>query len=152
MILCKHISFATPLCSLSVVGNRVPDGAVVPLAGLMLPCAACKLEFLDISQNFSLGTTAAIKLAQALENNTDLQDLRLANCQLGVSQGLIPSDMFQKTVAALGKYEGWGCRFCDCDLLQTYSLLGACRCCSCGSHCKVFVLKHEFVTAGYIWM
>lgn len=88
VILCKHLSAATPLRSLSVVGNRVPDGAAVPLASLILPCSACELEILDLSQNVTLGTTAVLKLAQALEYNTDLQDLRLANCHLGVEQDL----------------------------------------------------------------
>ena len=82
--LCKNLSAATPITSLSLAGNRLPDEAAATLAGLLLPCSTCQLSFLDLSQSFSLGTAAAVKLAQALEYNTTLHDLQLSNSQLGM--------------------------------------------------------------------
>lgn len=82
--LCENLSAATPITSLSLAGNRLSDQAAMPLAGLLLPCSTCQLSFLDLSQAASMGTTAAIKLLQALEYNTTLNELSLANSQLGM--------------------------------------------------------------------
>lgn len=85
LALCKHLTTATPLNSLSIRSARLSDSAGGTIASLLLPCSACQLSFLDLSQNFGLGSDTATKISQALEYNLTLKEFRLSSCHLGVN-------------------------------------------------------------------
>jgi Ran GTPase-activating protein (RanGAP) involved in mRNA processing and transport len=84
--LSEVLNQATSLQELDLSSNVISDRGGACVAGLLLPCSSCQLSKLDLSLNYSLATTTADKIAQALQYNSTLVTLNVARSKIGVAR------------------------------------------------------------------